>query len=77
MFLSSDGKAIVIPDLAEFCHANEPVPIGASTETLWRAEGRRDVWLRIRQMLDMSDDELAELFRSRSQISKQMEIANG
>ncbi len=65
-FYSGPGKDEVLPDLAEFCHATTPAPIGADALTFARYEGRRDVWLHIREMLDLSDDELAVMLRSRS-----------
>lgn len=66
-FRSASGISTVVPDVAEFCHATEPVPVGLSDPfTLGRYEGRRDVWLHFREMLDLSDDELADLYRKRS-----------
>lgn len=49
-----DGEAI-LRDLALFCHAAAP----CSGD---REEGRRDVWLRIRSFLDLTDEELTVLF---------------
>lgn len=66
-FRSPTGSSLVIPDLAEFCHATEPAPVELTDlYSVGRYEGRRDVWLRIREMLDLSDDELAALYQQRS-----------
>jgi hypothetical protein len=53
-------------DLAEFCHAAEPVPMDSNLFSLGRAAGRRDVWLRIAQFLNLSDAELFDLWRGQS-----------
>ena len=53
-FASPDGRAVLI-DLAPFCFAN------ASTRTE-REAGRREVWLRISQMMNLSEEDLTVLF---------------
>jgi hypothetical protein len=53
-------------DLAEFCHASEPQPSEGDLYLLGRAAGRRDVWLRIAQHLNLSDAELFDLWRGHS-----------
>lgn len=53
------GKA-VLADLAIFCRANETCfhPDARASAAL---EGRREVWLRIREHLDLTEEELIEL----------------
>jgi hypothetical protein len=53
-FKSPDGEA-VLADLAPYCYACAP----CRNE---REEGRRDVWLRIQQHLQMKPEELTVLF---------------
>lgn len=56
-----DGKA-VMADLANFCRAHQstfhPNPTVAN-----RLDGRREVWLRIQQHLQLTDQQLWDLFR--------------
>lgn len=51
----------VLADLAKFCRAHastgHPDPYAAA-----RLDGRREVWLRIQQHLNLSDEELWRLF---------------
>lgn len=66
-FRSPPGQA-VLRDLAVFCRA------GASTfhenERLHAlAEGRREVWLRISSHLDMTPDQLWDLYDGRQDVS--------
>lgn len=49
------AKALVLLDLARYCHADAP----CNSE---RESGRRDVWLRIRQMTKLPDEELTVLY---------------
>ncbi len=52
----------VLADLAKFCRAN--VSTGhADTHIAARLDGRREVWLRIQSYLQLSDDELWNLYR--------------
>lgn len=76
LFRSPTGAEQVLPDLAEFCHANDPLPLGADERTAFRYEGRRDVWLHIREYLDLSDDELADIWKKRSILSESMKEPN-
>lgn len=55
-----DGKD-VLRDLAQFCRANESCfDVDPRTHAL--IEGRREVWLRVQQHLELSDDQLWMLF---------------
>ena len=51
----------VLKDLAKFCRANQPT---FHTEARVHAmlEGRREVWLRIQQHLNLTPEQLWELF---------------
>lgn len=51
----------VLEDLARFCRANETtfLPDARASALL---EGRREVWLRIQNHLNLSPDELEKLF---------------
>src|SRR5579859_3286122 len=52
-FRNPHASLHVLPDIAEFCHANEPVPDGWSDPfMLGRWSGRQDVWLHIQQYLN-------------------------
>lgn len=50
----------VLADLAQFCRASASTFAANEREHCLR-EGRREVWLRIRQHLNMSDDEVDRL----------------
>lgn len=52
----------VLADLARFCRANEPT-YHPDPRVHAELEGRREVWLRIQRHLQLSDDELWELYR--------------
>ncbi len=58
----SESTKAVLADLAKFCRANE-----SSFEKDPRVhavlEGRREVWLRIQSYLELTPDELWELYR--------------
>ncbi len=58
--------AVILPDIAEFCHANEPMPREGDLFKLGIAAGRLDVWLHIKEFLDLDDDELIEVYKGRS-----------
>jgi hypothetical protein len=66
VFRTVAGERFVLPDLAEFCYAYEPSPRGGDLFVQGRAAGRRDVWLHIREPLDLTEDELSALLRGRS-----------
>jgi hypothetical protein len=51
----------VLADLAKFCRANEST-FHPDARVHAVAEGRREVWLRIQQHLQMSDEELWRAF---------------
>lgn len=59
------ASEIVLADLARFCRAHEstahPDPYAAA-----RLDGRREVWLRIQQHLNLSPDQLWALYTGRA-----------
>ena len=59
--LNSPHGQKVLEDLAKFCRANETT-FHPDARVHAALEGRREVWLRIRAHLDLSDQQLWELF---------------
>ena len=58
---NSPAGARVLVDLAKFCHANESC-FDDDPRVHAAFEGRREVYLRIQQHLELSSEELAQLF---------------
>ena len=56
-----DGQA-VLADLANFCRAHAST-FDVNPSVANRLDGRREVWLRIQQHLNLTDAQLWELFR--------------
>lgn len=54
----------VLADLARFCRAHQSTH-HPDSHAAARLDGRREVWLRICQQLDLSDQELWQLFGAR------------
>lgn len=59
-FLSPFGQE-VMADLAKFCRANQTT-FHTDARVHAVAEGRREVWLRIQQHLNLSDDDLWRIY---------------
>lgn len=59
-FLGPFGQE-VLADLAKFCRANEST-FHADPRAHAVAEGRREVWLRIQKHLQLTDDQLWQLY---------------
>lgn len=59
-FGSPAGQAVLL-DLAIFCRANETC-FHADPRRHAVAEGRREVWLRIQQHMNLGDDQLIALY---------------
>lgn len=55
----------VLADLARFCRAHETT-FHADPRIHAVAEGRREVWLRIAKHLNLSDDQLFELYAAKA-----------
>ena len=66
---TSPAARIVLADLAKFCRANETC-FHADPRLHAVVEGRREVWLRIQQHLNLTPEELAELYRVRTTETK-------
>ena len=62
-FGSPAGQEVMI-DLAQFCRANETC-FHADPRLHAVAEGRREVWLRIQQHLNLSSEQLVSIFGGR------------
>jgi len=55
---------LVLEDLAKFCRANEST-FHPNSDIARQLDGRREVWLRIQQHLNLTTDELFELYGQR------------
>lgn len=60
---SQDARDVLV-DLAKFCRAHSTVYTATERET-WLLIGRNEVWLRIQQHLNLTDDELWALYGPR------------
>jgi hypothetical protein len=56
----------VLADLAKFCRANEST-FHPDPRVEARLDGRREVWLRISQHLNLTDEQLFDLLNSNKQ----------
>ena len=57
---SGEVPKVVLADLARFCRANEST--AHPNPDMWKQlEGRRQVWLRIQQHLQLTEDEIWDL----------------
>lgn len=68
-FRTPSGTNYVLPDLSEFCHAQEPAPRDDSLFAQGRAAGRRDVWLRIQEHIHLTDEELVAVYAHRLSVT--------
>lgn len=59
--LDQPATVTVLEDLARFCRANETC-FHADPRVHAVAEGRREVWLRIQQHLNLSSEQLYKLY---------------
>lgn len=59
-FGSPPGKA-VLADLSPFCRARETCIVPGDHDRTYVLEGRREVWLRIQQYLDLTPEQLVAL----------------
>lgn len=60
-FRNNRGGSAVLADLAKFCRANEST-FHSDPRVHAVLEGRREVWLRIQQHLNLTPDELFALY---------------
>lgn len=52
----------VLRDLAKFCRANESCVVPGDRDKTMLLEGRREVWLRIQQHLNLTPEQLFDLY---------------
>ena len=57
------GRAagVVLADLERFCHANSTVHVVGDTHGTAQLEGRRQVWLLMRGMLRLTEEQLDQM----------------
>ena len=63
-FMNPIGQE-VLRDLADWCRANETCVIPGDRDRTLILEGRREVWLRIQQHLNLSANHLFELYTNK------------
>lgn len=56
----------VLRDLAKFCRAEESAAVPGNDHLTWALIGRREVFLRIQQHMNLSTEELAELLSGKT-----------
>lgn len=66
LFLGPDGRVhrggrIVLADLREFCRADQPTNFSTNAMVMARREGRREVWERIVNYLNLDEHEVRKL----------------
>lgn len=59
--------AVVLADLARFCHAIKTTHVPGDTHGTAQLEGRRQVWLRLQETLRLSDEQLEDIRRHAAQ----------
>lgn len=60
-FIKDMASEVVMADLAQFCRANKST-FDADPRVHALLEGRKEVWLRIAQHLNLTEDELYTIF---------------
>lgn len=60
-FNTPAGEAVLI-DLSPFCRARETCVVPGDRDRTWVLEGRREVYLRIRDYLDLTPEQLVEKY---------------
>lgn len=73
-FGSPAGSRVLL-DLAQFCHANESC-FDADPRIDAAFEGRREVWLRIQQHLNLNSQQLAQLYHGLSPLEPSERFKN-
>lgn len=66
LFIASDGKVhraggVILNDLREFCHADKPTIFHQDATVMARREGRREVWVRIQNYLNLDEEDVRNL----------------
>lgn len=65
-FGGSVANQSVLQDLATFCRANETCAVPGNHDATMLLEGRREVWLRIMQHLNLTGEQLALLYNGQN-----------
>jgi hypothetical protein len=60
-FNNPAGEAVLF-DLSPFCRARETCVVPGDRDRTWVLEGRREVYLRIRDYLDLTPEQLVEKY---------------
>lgn len=67
----SPAAQYVLGDLMHFCHANKSTHVqGGDRDDLLRNEGRRQVWLRMQQALNLTPEEMFAITRQAKEAVK-------
>jgi len=61
-FNNPGAGAAVMFDLGIFCRANDNTAVPGDHDRTWALIGRREVWLRIRDYLDLTPEQLVEKY---------------
>lgn len=69
-FRTPPGTLYVLPDLLSYTGAIDPAPRSGDPFIQGRAAGRRDVWLHIQEYLNLTDEELFDLYAGRQILQK-------
>jgi len=64
--LNQPADVAVLRDLAVFCRANESCVVPNDRDRTLLLEGRREVWLRIQQHLNLTPEQLFALYSGKS-----------
>ncbi len=65
-FRNPTASHYVLPDFAEFCYANEAIPGNLDAFNMGRWHGRNDVWLRLQEYLNLTNEEIFDIRRGRA-----------
>jgi hypothetical protein len=60
--LEQPANVLVLEDLASFCRASESCAVPGDRDRTMMLEGRREVWLRIQQHLQLTPEQLFALY---------------
>ena len=66
IFSYQKARDVVLPDLAEYCKVSEPSPWTNDIYTQGRYAGRRDVFLYIQELCNLSDEQVRAFYISKS-----------
>lgn len=71
VFRTPAGLDYVLPDLLEFSGANEPAPRDGTEFQRGREAGRRDMWLRIQEYVQLTEEERWAVWQGRASMRPQ------